>query len=120
MWHRLSADSWLTVVASSETVRAAEAGVRRSQVFEQMTAAVVKAELRPGADLSRARAELAAARTQLALARQGEAVARPRSRRWLALRRTRACDAVQRTPADNVLAEAAGRRSRFCSSRLQR
>ncbi len=110
----LSADSWLTVVAASETVRAAEAGVRRSQVFEQMTAAVVKAELRPGADLSRARAELAAAQTQLALARQGEAVARATLAQMVGAPAEPApATPFRELPPDNVLAEAAGRHPRL-------
>ena len=110
----LSADSWLTVVAASETVRAAEAGVRRSQVFEQMTAAVVKAELRPGADLSRARAELAAAQTQLALARQGEAVARATLAQMVGAPAEPApATPFRELPPDNVLAEAVGRHPRL-------
>ncbi len=72
----LAADAWLTTLAAQETVRAAEAAVQRSETAEKVIGAVVKAELRPGADLSRAQAETALARTQVAQARQAEGVAR--------------------------------------------
>jgi outer membrane protein TolC len=72
----LAADAWLTTLAAQETVRAAQAAVDRSETVEKIIGAVVKAELRPGADLSRSQAETAVARTQLAQARQAEAVAR--------------------------------------------
>ena len=48
-----------------ETVRAAQAGVDRAEAILRTTRAVVEAQLRPGADASRAEAELAAAGTQL-------------------------------------------------------
>ena len=65
-----TADAYLTVVAARETVRAAGAGVERADVVRKTIAAQVNAELRPGADQSRAEAELAAARTQLSQAQQ--------------------------------------------------
>jgi outer membrane protein TolC len=71
-----AADSYLTLVAAEQTVRAAEAGVDRAQTVVKTTSAQVKAELRPGADQSRAEAELAAARTQLDQARQAVDVSR--------------------------------------------
>jgi outer membrane protein TolC len=71
-----TADAFLTVVASQQTAIAAEAGVRRSQVLRDMVEAQVKAQLRPGADLSRARAELAIAETQLIQAQQAIGVAK--------------------------------------------
>ncbi len=58
-------DAYLTVVAALQTVRAAQAGVERAEVILKTITAEVNAELRPGADRSRAEAELAAARTQL-------------------------------------------------------
>jgi outer membrane protein TolC len=58
-------DAYLTLAAAQETVRAAQAGVDRAQTVVQTTTALVNAQLRPGADQSRAEAELAAARTQL-------------------------------------------------------
>jgi outer membrane protein TolC len=72
----LAADAWLTTLAAQQTVRAAQAAVERSETVEKAIGAVVKAELRPGADLSRSQAETALARTQLAQARQAEGVAR--------------------------------------------
>ena len=60
-----TADAYLTLAAAQETVRAAQAGVDRAGVILLITKARVNAQLRPGADASRAEAELAAARTQL-------------------------------------------------------
>ena len=59
-----TADAYLTLVAAQEAARAAQAGVDRAEIVTRTTAAQVNAELRPGADQSRAEAELAAARTQ--------------------------------------------------------
>jgi outer membrane protein TolC len=66
----LVADSFLTVLAAEQTLAQAEASVRRAEVFERSVEALVNAKLRPGADLSRARAESAAARNQRIHARQ--------------------------------------------------
>lgn len=71
-----AADAYLTTVAAAETIRAAQAGVDRAQSVAAIIAAQVKAELRPGADQSRAEAEVAAARTQLIQAEQAADVAR--------------------------------------------
>src|SRR5271157_5386952 len=49
-----AADAYLTLVAAQETVRAAQAGVDRTEVIVRTTNALVGAELRPGADASRA------------------------------------------------------------------
>jgi outer membrane protein TolC len=73
---RAAADAFLTVVAAQQTAIAAEAGVRRSQVLRDAVEALVKAQLRPGADLSRARAELALAETRLIQAQQAIDVAK--------------------------------------------
>jgi outer membrane protein len=69
-----TADAYLTVVAARETVRAAEAGVERADTVRKTITAQANAQLRPGADQSRAEAELAAARTQLAQAQQAAQV----------------------------------------------
>jgi len=71
-----AADAYLTLAAAQETVRAAQAGVDRADVLVRSVRALVDAQLRPGAELSRAEAELAAAQTQLARAQQSTAVAR--------------------------------------------
>lgn len=69
-------DAYLTLAAAQETVRAAQAGVDRGQVIARTIGALVKAELRPGADTSRAEAELAAARTELIQSQQSVEIAR--------------------------------------------
>lgn len=71
-----AADAYVTLVAAQETVRAAQAGVDRTEVISRTINALVNAQLRPGADASRAEAELAAARTLLIQARQAVEVAR--------------------------------------------
>jgi outer membrane protein TolC len=71
-----TADAYLTLLAAQETVRAAQAGVDRAQVLAQIVRAQANAQLRPGADASRADADLAVARTQLAQAQQAQEVAR--------------------------------------------
>ena len=80
-----SADSYVTLVAAQETVRAAQAGVDRAQVILETITALVNAQLRPGADASRAQAELAAARTQLIQAQQAVDVARTNVARFVGL-----------------------------------
>lgn len=71
-----TADAYLTLVAAEETIAAATAGVDRASVLARIVRAQVDAQLRPGADASRAQAELAAAQTQLARAEQAAAIAR--------------------------------------------
>lgn len=72
----LVADSALTLVAAEQTVTAAQAAVERSRELQRITDALVKAELRPGAESSLARAEQAAAEAQLIRARQTVAEAK--------------------------------------------
>src|SRR5207247_4382085 len=71
-----AADAYLTLAAAQETVRAAQAGVDRANVLVRSVRALVDAQLRPGAELSRAEAELAAAQTQVARAEQAVEVSR--------------------------------------------
>ena len=71
-----TADACLTLAAAELTVRAAQAGVDRAEVLVRTITALVNAQLRSGADASRADAELAAARTLTIQARQGADVAR--------------------------------------------
>jgi len=80
-----SADAYVTVVAAQETVRAAQAGVDRAQVLLKTITALVDAQLRPGADASRAEAELAAARTGLIQAQQAVEVSRANLSRFVGL-----------------------------------
>jgi outer membrane protein len=72
----MTADGFLTLAATEQTVKAAQAGVTRAEALLKIIRALVSAELRPGADQSRAEAELAAARTQMIQARQAVAIAR--------------------------------------------
>ena len=78
-----TADAFLRLAAAQETVRAARANVERQQVFANTVAVLVKNELRPGADDSRAQAELALARIQLIQAEQAEQIARANLAQWL-------------------------------------
>ncbi len=71
-----AADAFLTLAAAQETVQAAQAGVTRGETVARTIHALANAELRPGADASRADAEVAAARTQLIQAEQAVDVAR--------------------------------------------
>jgi outer membrane protein len=71
-----AADAYLTIAAAQETVRAAQAGVERAGTVARTIHAQVNAELRPGADASRADAELAAARTQAIQAAEAVEIAR--------------------------------------------
>jgi outer membrane protein TolC len=71
-----AADAYVTLVAAQETVRAAQAGVDRADTIARTIHAQVNAQLRPGADASRADAELAAARTLVIQAQQAVEVAR--------------------------------------------
>ena len=81
----LAADSFLTLLAAEQTVRAAEAGVERSEVFLRVVESLVRSKIRPGVELSRARAENSAAKTQWIQARQAVAVARALLARLLGL-----------------------------------
>src|SRR3954469_23694339 len=66
-------------------VRAAQAGVDRAETVVRTTNALTAAQLRPGADSSRAHAELAAARTQWIQAREAVDVARATLSQFVAL-----------------------------------
>jgi outer membrane protein len=79
-------DAFLRLAAAQETVRAARANVDRQQVFANAVAALVKNQLRPGADDSRAQAELALARIQVIQAEQAEQIARASLAQWLGVR----------------------------------
>jgi outer membrane protein len=78
-----TADAFLRFAAAQETVRAARANVERQEVFANSVATLVKNQLRPGADDSRAQAELALARIQLIQAEQAEQISRANLAQWL-------------------------------------
>src|SRR5207248_116659 len=65
-----ASDAYLSVLAADAAVRAARANVERLQVFGNAVSTLVRNQLRPGADESRANAELAIARNQLSQAIQ--------------------------------------------------
>jgi outer membrane protein TolC len=80
-----TADAFVTLIAAQQIVRAAQAGVDRAEVLLETTGALVNAELRPGADRSRAEAETAAARTQVIQAQQAVDIARANLSRFVGL-----------------------------------
>jgi outer membrane protein TolC len=65
-------DAFLRLAAAQQQVKAAQADVDRRQVLSTSVHTLVKEELRPGADASRADAELAAARIQVIRAQEAE------------------------------------------------
>ena len=67
-----AADAFLTLAASMQKTRAAQADVNRREALAKSVHVLVDQELRPGADASRVDAELAAARIQFVLAQQTE------------------------------------------------
>ena len=76
-------DAYLRAAANQRSVAAAEATVERMQVFHDVVEVLVKNELRPGADSSRARAELARARSDLIRAEEESAKALATLAEWL-------------------------------------
>lgn len=78
-----TADAFLRLAAAQETVRAARANVERMDIFANSVGVLVRNQLRPGADDSRAQAELALARIQLIQAEQAERVGRANLAQWL-------------------------------------
>jgi outer membrane protein TolC len=82
----LAADAFVTMAAAQDTVKAAQAGVDRAKVLETVIGAVVRAELRPGVDLTRTQAERALAETQVAQAQQAVEVARATLAQFVGLR----------------------------------
>ena len=82
-----AADAYLTLAAAAgnRARRAGGSGSRRKSLLRTIQA-LVNAELRPGADASRAEAELAAARTQLIQAEQATEVARATVAQFVGLR----------------------------------
>jgi outer membrane protein TolC len=66
----LAADAYLTLVAANETAGAARAQVERARTVGTVVEALVRSELRPGADASRSRADVAVAETQVVRAEE--------------------------------------------------
>src|SRR5262249_7167702 len=84
-----AADAFLTLLASQQAGRVAQASVERAPILSNTIGVLVKNELRPGADASRARAELAAAETQLIQAQQNEQVSQSTLAQLLGIAGTR-------------------------------
>ncbi len=78
-------DSFLRAVGCRSAVRAAAASVERMQVFHDIVDALVRAQLRPGADSARATTELVRARSDLIRAEQDEQAALASLAEWLGL-----------------------------------
>jgi outer membrane protein len=91
-----TADAFVTLVAAQETVRAAQSAVDQTEVIARTINALVDAQLRPGADASRAEAEVAAARTQLFQAQQAVDVARVNLSQFVAIEPTQIATAAPR------------------------
>jgi outer membrane protein TolC len=72
----LTADTYLTLLAAEQVVRAASASYLRAQALERAVTAVVQAELRPGGDLTRAQAESALAMNMVIQAEQARDLAK--------------------------------------------
>jgi outer membrane protein TolC len=72
----LAADAYLTALAAEQTLKAAQAQLERAGAVGEIVRALAKAELRPGADVSRIEAEAATAETQVVQARNAIALAR--------------------------------------------
>ncbi|MBL8228980.1 MAG: TolC family protein [Bryobacterales bacterium] len=71
-----AADAFLTILAAQQMVLSAQASIARGKALETAVGALVKAELKPGADAERTRAEIALAETQLIQAEQAVAISR--------------------------------------------
>lgn len=71
-----AAQVFLSLLASEQVVKTAQANVNRWEVFDKAIHVLVDNQLRPGADASRADAELAAARTRLIQAQTAERTTR--------------------------------------------
>jgi outer membrane protein TolC len=78
-------DSYLRAIANRQAVAASRAVVERMRVFRDSVGVLVKNELRPGADGSRAQAELARARTELIRAEREAHLALASVAEWLGL-----------------------------------
>jgi outer membrane protein len=70
-------NAFLTLLAAEQTVGAAQADVKRREVFAKAVHVLVDNQLQSGADASRADAELARARIGLIQAQRHEAISRP-------------------------------------------
>ena len=77
-----AADAFLTLLAAEQVTGVAKAAGERARTIQTVVGTLVRAELRPGADLSRADAEAAMAGTQLIQAEQAVAIAKVVLSQW--------------------------------------
>jgi len=96
----LAADAYLTLMAAEQTLNAAKAQVARTESIDRIVEALVKAELRPGADASRNKAEVAIARTQVIQAEEAIRTARVTLRQLTGTDVTVAAGPLLQTPGD--------------------
>jgi outer membrane protein TolC len=78
-----AADTYLTALAAGQMLRVADAQRRRAQVTMDIVSAQVKAELRPGLDVTRMQAEVTLAENQRIQAEQAIAIAKAALSRFL-------------------------------------
>lgn len=78
-----TADAYLTLLAAEEMMKSADAARKRALALEEVVGAQVRAELRPGLDLTRAKAETALAESQKIQAEQAVAVAQANLSQYL-------------------------------------
>jgi outer membrane protein len=96
----LAADAYLTLMAAEQTLNAAKAQVARTESIDRIVEALVKAELRPGADASRNKAEVAIARTQVIQAEEAIRTARVTLRQLTGTDVTVTAGPLLQTPGD--------------------
>jgi outer membrane protein TolC len=72
----LTADAYLTALAAEQTLKAADARLARARAVAPIVEALAKAELRPGADISRSRAEVSEAEIQIVQAQNAIDIAK--------------------------------------------
>jgi outer membrane protein len=83
-----AADAFFALLAAEQAVQSVRANVARAETLVQSVEVLVKNELRPGADFSRAQAELAFAKSQLIQAEENQQISRVRLVQSLGLTET--------------------------------
>lgn len=101
-----AADAFLTVLAAEQTVKGAEAAVKRARAVAEIINAQVKAELRPGVDQTRMQAEIAMAEAQQIQAEQAVAMAKASLAQFTGDVPALAAGRLLEPPPDSVLAQA--------------
>lgn len=71
-----AADAYVTLLAAEQMVKSADAARKRALALEEVVGAQVRADLRPGLDLTRTKAEIALADSQKIQAEQAVAMAK--------------------------------------------